>query len=113
MNNQIILIGRLVKTSEETAENGAKKVIATLAVPQSFKNIDGEYDTNFIDCTLWNGIAQCTLDYIRKGDLVGIRGRIQRIDTEKPVELIAERLTFLSSQNQALKEYRKEENEEE
>lgn len=113
MNNNFMLLGRLVKTSKEETENGSQKVIVTLAVQQNFKNIDGVYDTNFIDCTLFGSIAQNTLDYIRKGDFVGIRGRIQRIDTEKPMELIAEKISFLSSKKEDLKECGKEENEEE
>lgn len=97
MLNQIITVGRLTNIKKEELENGGKKVIATLAVPQYFKNADGEYDTNFIDFTLYGGIAENTVEYCKKGDIIGVRGRIQRIDTNKPIELIAEKITFLSS----------------
>ena len=41
-------------------------------VPRSYKNIDGEYDTDFIDCRLWDGIAQNANEFCKKGDLLGI-----------------------------------------
>ena len=40
-------------------------------------NIDGQYDTDFLDCSLWTGIAESTAEYCKKGDIVGIRGRVQ------------------------------------
>ena len=97
MMNQIILVGRLAKIEEIESENGAKKGVITLAVPQSFKNIDGIYDTNFIDCTLWGAIAENTIEYCTKGDVIGIKGRIQRLSNDKAMELIAEKVTFLST----------------
>ncbi len=100
MTNTLVIIGRIVKIEEYKGENSNKAVV-TVTVPQSFKNIDGVYDTNFFECILWNGIAQKTMEYCRKGDLIGIKGRLQRINTEKPVEIIAERVTFLSSSKEA------------
>lgn len=104
MLNQVILVGRLVKTPEvlET-ENGIKRSIITLAVPRSFKNIHGEYETDFIDCVLWQGVAENTKEYCDKGDILGIRGRIQTSVYEKndskiyKKEVIVEKVSFLSS----------------
>ena len=51
MVNQIILVGRLVKTPElELTDSGKKISTITLAVPRTYKNLNGEYDTDFIDC---------------------------------------------------------------
>lgn len=105
MLNQVILVGRLVKTPELfVAESGNKGSIITLAVNRAFKNQDGEYDTDFLDCTLWTGIAENTAEYCKKGDVIGIRGRLQAriIDKEdgtkyKKVEIIADKVTFLST----------------
>lgn len=108
MLNQTVLVGRLVRDPElyET-ENGNKITNITLAVPRNYKNINGEYDTDFIPCTLWKGIAENTVEYCKKGDLLGIKGRIQTRDVEledethkKYVEVIAEKVTFLSSKRQ-------------
>ena len=75
----------------------------TLAVPRSYKNVNGEYDSDFIDCTLWYGIAESASEYCHKGDLVGIKGRIQSSTYEKngekkyKTDIIAEKITFLTS----------------
>ena len=103
MLNQVILVGRIVKDPEiyET-ETGKKLVNLTLAVSRSFKNMNGEYDTDFIPCTLWQGIAENAKEYCKKGDLVGIKGRIQMRKEEQDdishsmIEIVVERLTFLS-----------------
>ena len=53
MLNQVVLVGRLVRDPElRETEEGKKVTNITIAVPRSYKNIDGEYDTDFIDCTL-------------------------------------------------------------
>lgn len=62
---------------------------------------------SLFSCVLWQGIAENTVEYCKKGDLVGIRGRIQTriadIDEENKrqyVEVIAEKVTFLASRKQ-------------
>ena len=75
----------------------------TLAVPRSYKNSEGQYETDFITCKLWQSVAQNTADYCKKGDLVGIRGRIEtsNYETEEGrkylTEIIADKVTFLSN----------------
>ena len=74
MVNQIILVGRLVKNPTlELTENGKKISVITLAVPRSYKNVNGEYDTDFLDCTLWTGIAESTSEYCKTGDIIGVK----------------------------------------
>ena len=78
MLNQIVLVGRLVKTPEVVKTDSDKEVSnITLAVPRSYKNINGEYETDYIDCVLWTGIAENTTEYCKKGDLLGVKGRVQ------------------------------------
>lgn len=105
MLNQTVIVGRLVRDPElyET-ENGNKVTNITLAVPRSYKNSEGEYDTDFISCVLWKGIAENAVEYCHKGDLLGVKGRIQSRsieideDTKKQiVEVVAEKVTYLSS----------------
>lgn len=103
--NQTVIVGRLVKDPELNETGTGKKVTnITLAVPRSYKNMNGEYDTDYISCVLWEGIAENTSEYCRKGDLVGVKGRIQsrkiEVDDEYPrkvLEVVAEKVTFLSS----------------
>ncbi len=105
MLNQTVLVGRLVKDPElRETDNGNKVTNITLAVPRSYKNINGEYDTDFIPCVLWKGIAENTAEYVKKGDLIGVKGHLQTRNLEldenlkrQSVELIAEKVTFLSS----------------
>ena len=105
MLNQTVLVGRLVRDPElyET-ESGNKVTNITLAVPRSYKNSNGEYDTDFINCVLWKGIAESSSEYCHKGDLLGVKGRIQtRVielddETHKNItEVVAEKVTYLSS----------------
>lgn len=104
MLNQTILVGRLVDNLEvKKLENGTKVSNITLAIPRSFKNADGQYDTDFVKCTLWNSVAENTAEYCKKGDIVGVKGRVQQKEYEnengkhKELEIIAEKVTFLSS----------------
>ncbi len=106
MLNQIILVGRLTKDIMiNKSEKGVKVATVSLAIPRSFKNADGEYDTDFIDCVAFENIAENTSLYCKKGDIVGIKGRIQSRIIEKEnkkeytMEIIAEKITFLSSKN--------------
>jgi single-strand DNA-binding protein len=87
-------------------DNGRKVTNITLAVPRSYKNSKGEYETDFIDCILWTGIAETTSEYCKKGDLIGIKGRVQtrniELDDDKKkhiTEVVAEKVTFLSPKN--------------
>lgn len=116
MNNTVILIGRITKDLElRTTQNGTNVLRLTIAIPRSYKNNQGEYDTDFINCTLYRQIADITAEYCRKGDMVGIKGTIQTGSYEKDgkrvytTEVVAEKITFLQSKSsgQAPKEENK------
>ena len=102
MLNQTVIVGRIVRDLEvHETENGNKVAQLTLAVPRSYKNVDGTYDTDFIRCVLWNGIAETACEYCKKGDIIGVKGRIQTSNYEKEgekiytTEVIAEKITRL------------------
>lgn len=105
MLNQVVLVGRLTDDPSVTkTESGQKVSTVTLAVNRSFKNPEGIYETDFIRCILWNVIAENTSEYCKKGDIVGVKGRIQvsnYVDKDNnkkyTTEVIAEKVTFLSS----------------
>lgn len=74
--NQTIIVGRLVRDPELfQSENGNKFTAITLATPRSYKNMNGEYDTDFIPCILWSGIAENATTYCHKGDLVANKSK--------------------------------------
>ena len=103
--NQVILVGRLSQDPEyEISENGKKRTIINIAVSRGFKNSEGKYETDFIRCVLWNGMASATKDYCHTGDTIGIKGRLQnrkfvneQNETKYITEVIAERISFISS----------------
>ena len=106
MLNQLVLVGRLVREPElKETENGKKVTNITLAVSKNYKNAEGVYDTDFIDCTLWNSVAENTAEYCKVGDMVGIKGRVESYSYEKDNQKIstmrvsAEKVTFLASPN--------------
>jgi len=103
MLNQVVLVGRLVRDPElKKTERGTERTFVTLAIPRSYKNAHGEYESDFISCVLWKGIAISTVEYCKKGDIVGVRGRLQSFSYEVDgvmkyrMEVVAEKVTFLS-----------------
>ena len=104
MVNSVMLVGRLAQDIEiKKLESGKEVTKVALAVPRSFKNPDGIYEADFFDCILWEGLAKNAGEYCKKGDTVGVRGRLQTDSYEKDgikhkvVQIIVEKLTFLSS----------------
>ena len=104
MLNQVVLVGRLTRDiTVNKSDKGNKVATLSLAIPRSFKNMDGTYDTDFVDCTLFDMIAENTCEYCKKGDIVGVKGRVQsriveKNDTkESQLQIIAEKVTFLTS----------------
>lgn len=96
MLNQIVIVGRLVSDPQiNETENGRKVCNITLAVSRSYKNINGEYETDFIPVILWAGISETTAEYCKKGDLIAVKGRLQ--SNENKIQVIAEKVSFLSS----------------
>ena len=115
--NNVMLVGRLVSDPEaKKLESGKEVTNITLAVNRSFKNVDGIYETDFIDCVLWEGLSSNFCEYCHKGDVVGIRGRLQTeiVENEdgskiKYTKVIAEKVTFLSSKHSNDDEEKEEE----
>lgn len=108
MHNVVYLIGRL--TEDPTLKSiGEEKDMLTinLAVQRSYKNENGIYETDFIRCILWNGIAKNTSEYCHKGDLVGVKGRLQTRKYEDDnkedkyiTEVIVDKVSFLASKRE-------------
>ena len=104
MHNLVYLIGRLCEDPvTKEYEDGKSMLTINLAVQRSFKNENGIYETDFIRCILWNGIAAQTSEYCKKGDLVGVKGRIQNRSYDDSgekkyiTEVIVDKVSFLAS----------------
>lgn len=109
MLNQAVFVGRLVADPivRETDKGNVSNI--TLAVPRPYKNEHGEYEADFIDFVLWKGVAENTAEYCKKGDVIGIKARIQSDfkeqdgERKKVFSIIAEKISFLTSKRD--KEY--------
>ncbi len=116
MLNQVILVGRLTRDiTINKSEKGVSVATIGLAIPRSFKNAEGNYDTDFVDCVAFDSIATNTAQYCGKGDIVGVKGRVQSRKIEKEdknefvTEIIAEKITFLSNKGKEEKEIEEDE----
>jgi single-strand binding protein len=102
--NRVVLIGRLTKDPElRYTPNGVAVANFTLAVDRNFKNAQGERDTDFIPCVVYRQLAELVTNYLAKGKLAAVDGRIQvrsftGQDGQKRwvTEIIAEDVRFLS-----------------
>lgn len=108
MLNQLILVGRLVYDPElRELDDGRTVTTITLAIQRGFKNAEsGEYDTDFLKCTLWSGIAENTVQYCKKGSTVGVKARLSQKYFEYEdgksfsyPEIVAEKITFINTKN--------------
>jgi single-strand DNA-binding protein len=78
MINRIVLVGRLVADPElRYTPSGVAVTRFRLAVDRPFTNQQGEREADFIDIVAWRQSAQFAADYLRKGRLVGVDGRLQ------------------------------------
>ena len=89
MVNQVFLIGRLVRDPElfETT-NKTEVAKITLAIQKGYKNQDGIYEADYINCTLWRGIAKSICDYCKKGDTIAVRGKLESNRYEKDGKMV-------------------------
>ncbi|MCA1060898.1 single-stranded DNA-binding protein [Rossellomorea aquimaris] len=105
MINQVTLVGRLTKDPEARKTMEGRSVLSvTVAVNRPYKNQQGQMDTDFVLCTIWNRAADNTEKYCRKGSVVGVTGRIQTRYFENDqgkrtyvTEVVAENVRFLDS----------------
>lgn len=99
MLNQTILVGRIAEEPTLEEIEGKKKMLITLAVPRNYKNMNGEYDTDFIPVKLFGNVAENTKEYCKVGDMVGVKGRLSRLNNRN-LEVVAEKVTFLATRKE-------------
>lgn len=104
MINNVVLVGRLTKRPElKYTTNGTKYTQFSVVVQKKFKNQNGEYESDFINCLMWSTAAENFIKFTNKGSLVGIEGRIQTRSYERNgikkyiTEVIAENFSLLES----------------
>ena len=99
MLNQVVL-GKDVEISNTKDGKNFSNIV--LAIPRSFKNSEGEYETDFVRCTLWEKLAMNAKEFCGKGQILGVKGKLQTNKTEDKyyIEVVAEKVSFLSSKKQ-------------
>lgn len=108
MINRVVLVGRLARDPDlRYTPNGNAVVNFTLAVNRTFKNSNGEQEADFINCQAWRTTAENVAQYLRKGSLAGIDGRIQTRSYENDegrrvyvTEVVADSVQFLEPKKQ-------------
>ena len=76
--NNVILIGRTTKSIElKKTTSGTSTVSFSIAVNRPFKNDNGEYESDFINCIVFGKLAETISTYVSKGDLIGVEGALR------------------------------------
>lgn len=104
MLNRVVLIGRLTRDPElRYLPSGVAVANFTLAIDRNFKNAQGEKETDFIPCVVFRQLAELCANYLGKGKLAAVDGRIQvRTYNDKEgqkrwvTEVVADDVRFLS-----------------
>ena len=108
MINNVVLVGRITK-DPELKYTPANQAVATfiLAVNRTFKNANGEREADFINIVIWRQAAENLANWVKKGQLIGITGRIQTRNYENGqgqrvyvTEVVADNFQMLESRNQ-------------
>lgn len=109
MINRVTLVGRLTKDPNFT-ENQVAVANFTVAVNRTFKNKSGEQEADFINVVTFRKQAENVNNYLSKGSLVGIDGRIQTRNYENKegqrifvTEVVADSVQFLEPKSQQSK----------
>lgn len=103
MINRVVLVGRLTKDPDlRYTPNGIPVASFTLAVNRTFTNQQGEREADFINCVVWRRQAENVANYLKKGSLAGVDGRIQTRHYEGQdgrrvyvTEVVADNVQFL------------------
>ena len=107
--NKAILVGRLTRDPElKTTNSGVSFCNFTIAVNRRFRNAEGNYDADFINCVAWRQQAEFLAKFFGKGRMVGLVGSIQtrsydREDGQKVyiTEVVADEISFVDSKSQS------------
>jgi len=104
MINRVVLVGRITKDPElKSTQSNVNFVNFTLAVNRQFADQSGERQADFIQCIVWRRQAENLAQYIRKGALLGVEGRIQtrtyEVDgvTRYVTEIVCDSVQFLET----------------
>jgi single-strand DNA-binding protein len=109
MLNRIILIGRLTRDPElRYTANGVARTTFTLAVDRPYANQQGQREADFINIVTWRQLAELCANYLHKGRLAAVEGRLEIRTFEnnegqriRVTEVVADNVRFLESRAQS------------
>ncbi|HDG4313487.1 TPA: single-stranded DNA-binding protein [Staphylococcus aureus] len=107
MLNRTVLVGRLTKDPElRSTPNGVNVGTFTLAVNRTFTNAQGEREADFINVVVFKKQAEYVKNYLSKGSLAGVDGRLQTRSYDNKdgqrvfvTEVVADSVQFLEPKN--------------
>lgn len=107
MLNRVVLVGRLTKDPDlRYTSSGIAVANFTVAVNRPFSNQQGDREADFINCVIWRKPAENLANYMSKGSLIGVDGRIQTRSFDGQdgkrvyiTEVVADSVQFLESRN--------------
>lgn len=107
MINRVVLTGRLTKDPDlRYTPNGVPVATFTLAVNRAFTNQQGDREADFINCVVWRKPAENVANFLKKGSLAGVDGKLQTRSYDNQqgqrvyiTEVIAESVQFLEPKN--------------
>ncbi len=105
--NKAILVGRLTRDPElRTTGSGVSVCSFTIAINRRFRNAEGNYDADFINCVAWRQQAELIAKYFAKGRMIGVVGSIQTRNYDKDgqkvyiTEVVVDEVDFVESKSQ-------------
>lgn len=108
--NKVLLIGRLTADPElRQTQSGISSCRFTVAVNRTFKNAQGEYEADFISCTVWRQTAEFISKYFKKGSMIAVEGTLRNNNyqdknhpdvTHYTMDVIVEKAEFIGSKSE-------------
>src|SRR5699024_3750834 len=105
--NRVVIVGRLTRCPDlRYTPNGFAVANFRVAANRPLKNQQGEHEADFINCVVWRAAAEILANYMKKGSMIGVDGRLQsrRYDdkdgkTVFVTEVVADTVQFLEHIN--------------
>src|SRR5690625_4299515 len=107
MLNRVVLVGRLTRDPDlRYTPNGIAVANFNIACNRPFRNQQGEQEADFINCVVWRKTAENLANYMKKGSMIGVDGRVQTRSYEGQdgkmvygTEVLAESIEFIESRS--------------
>ncbi|USS93974.1 single-stranded DNA-binding protein (plasmid) [Fructilactobacillus ixorae] len=108
MINTVVLTGRLTRDIDlRYTQSGAAVGSFNLAVNRNFKNNNGDIEADFVNCVIWRKSAENLANFVHKGSLIGVEGRLQTRNYENKqgqkvyvTEVVVNQFTLLEPRQQ-------------